>query len=55
MRIADSYVDELTSQASTTIRVLERVPEVHLEWRLMAGSRELFAAPPRSRSAIVPV
>src|SRR5882724_6375748 len=33
MRIADPYVDELTSEASTTKRVLERVPEAHLNWR----------------------
>jgi len=33
MRIADPYVDELTSEASTTRRVLERVPEAHLNWR----------------------
>jgi len=32
MRIADPYVDELTSEASTTRRVLERVPEAHLNW-----------------------
>src|SRR5258706_4698684 len=32
MRIADPYVDELTSEASTTRRVLERVPEPHLNW-----------------------
>ena len=33
MRIADPYVEELTSEASTTRRVLERVPEAHLNWR----------------------
>ena len=33
MRIADPYVDELTIEASTTRRVLERVPEAHLNWR----------------------
>ena len=33
MRIADPYVDELTSEAATTRRVLERVPEAHLNWR----------------------
>jgi len=33
MRIAGPYVDELTNEASTTRRVLERVPEVHLNWR----------------------
>ena len=33
MRIADPYIDELTSEASTTRRVLERVPEAHLKWR----------------------
>ena len=33
MRIADSYVEELTMEAPTTKRVLERVPEAHLNWR----------------------
>ena len=33
MRIADPYLEELTIEASTTRRVLERVPEVHLNWR----------------------
>ena len=33
MRIADPYLEELTMEASTTRRVLERVPEVHLNWR----------------------
>src|SRR5207247_7143769 len=33
MRIADAYVEELSMEASTTRRVLERVPEVHLNWR----------------------
>src|SRR5215472_3427253 len=33
MRIVDPYVEELTSEASTTRRVLERVPEAHLKWR----------------------
>ena len=33
MRIADPHVEELTSEASTTGRVLERVPEAHLNWR----------------------
>ena len=32
MRIADSFVDELTVEAATTKRVLERVPEARLEW-----------------------
>ena len=30
MRIADPYLEELTMEASTTRRVLERVPEMHL-------------------------
>src|SRR5437773_2066422 len=33
MRIADPYVEELTSEASATKRVLERVPDAHLNWR----------------------
>src|SRR5687767_10118625 len=33
MRIADPFVDELTMEAATTRRVLERVPEAHLTWR----------------------
>jgi uncharacterized damage-inducible protein DinB len=33
MRIADPYIEELTMEASTTKRVLERVPEAHLTWR----------------------
>ena len=33
MRIADPYVEELTMEAATTRRVLERVPEAHLTWR----------------------
>ena len=33
MRIADPYLEELTMEASTTRRVLERVPEMHLNWR----------------------
>ena len=33
MSIADPYIDELLMEASTTRRVLERVPEAHLNWR----------------------
>ena len=33
MRVADPYIEELTSEASTTRRVLERVPDAHLNWR----------------------
>jgi uncharacterized damage-inducible protein DinB len=33
MRIADAFVDELTMEAATTKRVLDRVPEAHLGWR----------------------
>ena len=33
MRIADPYLEELTMEASTTRRVLERVPEKNLNWR----------------------
>src|SRR5689334_22385344 len=33
MRIADPYIEELRIEASTTKRVLERVPEGHLTWR----------------------
>jgi len=31
MRIADPFVNELNMEAATTKRVLERVPEAHLE------------------------
>ena len=41
MRIADPYVEELTTEASTTKRVLERVPEAHLNWRPHAKSMSL--------------
>lgn len=33
MRISDTFVDELTLEAATTKRVLERVPEAHLGWQ----------------------
>jgi uncharacterized damage-inducible protein DinB len=33
MRTTDPYIDELMMEASTTRRVLERVPEAHLNWR----------------------
>jgi uncharacterized damage-inducible protein DinB len=33
MRIADPFLEELTMEASTTRRVLERVPETHLNWQ----------------------
>jgi uncharacterized damage-inducible protein DinB len=33
MRIADPYLEELTMEASTTKRVLERVPEARLTWK----------------------
>jgi uncharacterized damage-inducible protein DinB len=33
VRIADPFVDELTMEAATTKRVLERVPEAHLAWK----------------------
>jgi uncharacterized damage-inducible protein DinB len=41
MRIADPYVEELDAEASTTRRVLERVPEAHLHWRPHAKSMSL--------------
>ena len=41
MRISDPYVKELTMEASTTRRVLERVPEAHLNWRPHAKSMSL--------------
>ena len=41
MRITDLYVEELAAEASTTRRVLERVPEVHLSWRPHAKSMSL--------------
>jgi uncharacterized damage-inducible protein DinB len=33
MRIAGPLLDELTMEAATTARVLERVPEPHLAWK----------------------
>jgi uncharacterized damage-inducible protein DinB len=33
MRIGESYLGELLTEAATTSRVLERVPEAHLLWR----------------------
>jgi hypothetical protein len=33
MPIGDPFVDELTMEAATTKRVLERVPEAHLAWQ----------------------
>jgi uncharacterized damage-inducible protein DinB len=41
MRIADPYLEELNAEASTTRRVLERLPEAHLEWRPHAKSMSL--------------
>jgi hypothetical protein len=41
MRIADPYLEELNAEAPTTRRVLERVPEAHLEWRPHAKSMSL--------------
>ncbi len=41
MRIADPYLEELTAEAPTTRRVLERVPEAHLDWRPHAKSMSL--------------
>jgi uncharacterized damage-inducible protein DinB len=41
LRIADPYLEELTAEAPTTRRVLERVPEAHLEWRPHAKSMSL--------------
>jgi uncharacterized damage-inducible protein DinB len=41
MRIADPYLEELNAEAPTTRRVLERVPEEHLEWRPHAKSMSL--------------
>lgn len=41
MRIADTYLEELGMEASTTRRVLERVPEAHLNWRPHAKSMSL--------------
>src|SRR5690349_17864369 len=41
MRIADLYIEELTTEASTTRRVLERVPEAHLTWQPHAKSMSL--------------
>lgn len=33
MRIADAFIDELTVEAATTKRVLERVPEAGFGWQ----------------------
>ena len=33
MRIADAFVDELTTEAATTKRVLQRVPEARFGWQ----------------------
>jgi uncharacterized damage-inducible protein DinB len=41
MRIADPYLEELRAEAPTTKRVLERVPERHLEWRPHVKSMSL--------------
>ena len=41
MRIADPYLEELNAEAPTARRVLERVPEAHLEWRPHAKSMSL--------------
>ena len=41
MRIADSYIEELITEASTTRRVLERVPDASLSWRPHAKSMSL--------------
>jgi uncharacterized damage-inducible protein DinB len=41
MRIADPYIDELTAETSITRRVLERVPDAHLNWRPHAKSMSL--------------
>ena len=59
MRIADPYLEELTMKASTTRRVLERVPEVHLNWRphrksMSLGQLALHVAPlPRQLTEFV--
>jgi len=41
MRIADSYIEELTMEASTTRRVLVRVPEASMGWSPHAKSMSL--------------
>jgi uncharacterized damage-inducible protein DinB len=41
MRITDPYLEELNAEAPTTRRVLERVPEAHLEWRPHGKSMSL--------------
>lgn len=41
MRIADPLIDELTQEAQTTRRVLDRVPEEKLSWRPHATSWSL--------------
>jgi uncharacterized damage-inducible protein DinB len=41
MTLADSFIDELTREADTTRRVLERVPEEKLSWRPHTKSMSL--------------
>ena len=41
MRIADAFVEELSLEAATTKRVLERVPEAQLGWQPHAKSMSL--------------
>src|ERR671913_214178 len=49
MRIADPFIDELTTEAETTRRILERVPDDQLSWRphprSWSGGQPTFAAP----------
>jgi uncharacterized damage-inducible protein DinB len=41
MTLADTFIDELTREAATTRRVLERIPEDKLSWRPHAKSMSL--------------
>lgn len=41
MTLTDTFIDELTREAATTRRVLERVPDDKLSWRPHAKSMSL--------------
>ena len=41
MRIADTFIAEITNEAGGTIKALERVPQDKLDWRPHAKSRSL--------------
>ncbi len=41
MSLAQTFIQELEMEAATTRRVLERVPDAHLDWKPAAKSRTL--------------